>query len=165
PAHASGSERLVQTGWRGIAGCLPDDSLFAETWTPKKPTSTPRGLRDPQRAVEAFIWAVQETKRQFGSVDAPWGEFMRVRRGNVDVPVGGCAGAMGCFRVLNFERQPDGKYAVNGGDGWVLAVEFTDVPRAYSVLGYGQTNNPESPHYSDQAEMFAAGRMKKVAFT
>ncbi len=51
------------------------------------------------------------------------------------------------------------------GDAWVLAVEFDDPPRAYSVLGYGQSAREDSPHYSDQAELFATGRLKKVAFT
>jgi acyl-homoserine-lactone acylase len=46
---------------------------------------------------------------------------------------------LGCFRVLGFTRDADGKYAANTGDGWVLAVEFGDEPRAYSVLAYGQS--------------------------
>jgi acyl-homoserine-lactone acylase len=72
---------------------------------------------------------------------------------------------LGCFRVLGFGRDPDGKLAANTGDGWVLAVEFSDTPRAYSVLAYGQSPNPESPWHSDQAAMFARGEMKKIAFT
>jgi len=79
--------------------------------------------------------------------------------------VGGCGGAFGCFRVLNFRTDADGKRSVIGGDGWVLAVEFTDTPRAYSVLAYGQSALEDSPHYGDQAEMFASGRFKRIAFT
>ena len=77
----------------------------------------------------------------------------------------GCSGALGCFRVLQFSEAPDGKRVARGGDGWVLAVEFTPVPRAYSVLAYGQSARPESPYYADQAAMFARGEMKRVAFT
>jgi acyl-homoserine-lactone acylase len=139
--------------------------LFREPWTPERPLETPRGLADLQRAAEAFAWAVEETRRQHGSWDVAWGDVHRVRRGAVDVPVGGCSGALGCFRVLNFREDEDGKRVVVGGDGWVLAVEFTDPPRAYSVLGYGQSPDPASPYHADQAAMFAAGRMKKVAFT
>ena len=47
----------------------------------------------------------------------------------------------------------------------MLAVEFGDTPRALSVLAYGESRLPESPWYSDQAEMFARGELKKVAFT
>ena len=77
-------------------------------------------------------------------MDVAWGEIHRVRRGSVDVPVGGCSGALGCFRVLDFARDPtDGKLVANSADGWVLAVEFDDIPRAYSVLAYGESPNPE----------------------
>ena len=81
------------------------------------------------------------------------------------MPVGGCSGALGCFRVLNYGRDPDGKLVANSGDGWVLAVEFSDTPRAYSVLAYGESPSAESPWHSDQAAMFASGEMKKVVFT
>ena len=140
--------------------------IFAQPWTQEDPLRTPRGLADPDRAVEAFDWAVGETARRHGSWDVAWGDVHRVRRGAVDVPVGGCAGGLGCFRVLTFARDADGKLSANGGDGWVLAVEFgATMPRAYSVLAYGESQDPASPWHADQAAMFAAGQMKKVAFT
>jgi acyl-homoserine-lactone acylase len=52
-----------------------------------------------------------------------------------------------------------------GGDGWVLAVEFGDQPRAYSVLAYGESPRPDSPYFSDQAAMFARGELKPVAWS
>lgn len=94
-----------------------------------------------------------------------WGDVHRVRRGEVDVPVGGCTGALGCFRVLDYREAEDGKQVARRGDGWVLAVEFSDPPRAYSVLAYGQSAQPESPYFDDQAAMFARGEMNEVAFT
>jgi acyl-homoserine-lactone acylase len=89
----------------------------------------------------------------------------RVRRGNVDVPVGGCGNDLGCFRTLGFARAGDGKLVANAGDGWILAVEFDDTPRALSVLAYGESRRTDSPWFADQAAMFARGEMKKVAFT
>jgi acyl-homoserine-lactone acylase len=108
---------------------------------------------------------VEETAKRHGRWDVAWGEVHRVRRGNVDVPVGGCSGALGCFRVLSFTRADDGKLAASTGDGWVLAVEFGETPRAYSVLAYGESSRPESPWHADQAAMFAKGEVKRVAFT
>ncbi|HYN10332.1 MAG TPA: penicillin acylase family protein [Vicinamibacterales bacterium] len=140
-------------------------AIFTHVWSEADPLKTPRGLADPARAAEAFAWAVQETARRHGQWDVAWGEVHRVRRGSVDVAVGGCSGALGCFRVLSYGRDPDGKLVANSGDGWVLAVEFSDTPRAYSVLAYGQSPDPESPWHADQAAMFARGEMKKVAFT
>jgi acyl-homoserine-lactone acylase len=157
---------LFEAWWRQYSARRPEEDQFAEVWSEDDPLKTPRGLADPARAVEAFSRAVDETTGRYGRVDVPWGEMHRVRRGTVDVPVGGCSGALGCFRVLGFtEDETDGRRVATTGDGWVLAVEFDDVPRAYSVLAYGQSPNPESPWHADQAGMFARGEMKKVAFT
>jgi acyl-homoserine-lactone acylase len=164
-AHESRGGVLFDTWWRRYTDGATADTMFAEPWSAAAPTATPRGLKNATRAADAFAWAVNETTRRHGSYDVAWGDVHRVRIGSVDVPVGGCAGATGCFRVLNFRTDPDGKRSVIGGDGWVLAVEFTDVPRAYSVLAYGQSARPGSPFRSDQAAMFARGEMKRVAFT
>jgi acyl-homoserine-lactone acylase len=156
---------LFETWVRRMAQGVPLDSMWAEPWSAAAPLATPRGIRDKTRAAEAFVWAVQQTVQRWGAVDVAWGDVHRVRMGTVDVPVGGCAGAMGCFRVLNFRQEPDGKRVANSGDGWVIAVEFTDVPKAYSVLAYGQSPREDSPYHSDQAAMFAKGEMKRVLFT
>ena len=99
-----------------------------------------------------------------GPVDVAWGDIHRVRLGDLDLPVGGCSGFLGCFRVLWYDDAPDGKQRVAGGDGWVLVVEFgRDGPCAYSVLAYGESAKPDSPHHTDQAEMFTRGELKRVA--
>lgn len=156
---------LFETWWNRYRDLMDGADLHAVEWSESEPVTTPRGLADVHRAVEAFEWAVPETARRFGSWDVAWGDVHRVRRGDVDVPVGGCGGALGCFRVLNFMTDDDGKRVVNGGDGWVIAIEFGDVPRAYSVLAYGQSPDPASPYHDDQAAMFAANRMKPVFWT
>jgi acyl-homoserine-lactone acylase len=156
---------LFQTWWTKYVEGTVADSMFAEPWSVDAPASTPRGLTDRARAAQAFAWAVGETVRRHGRADVAWGDVHRVRIGTVDVPVGGCGGAMGCFRVLNFKTDPDGRRSVVGGDGWVLAVEFGDVPRAYSVLAYGESVRESSPHHADQAAMFARGETTRVALT
>lgn len=154
---------LFEAWWRRYA--TRGDTAFAESWDMKRPLATPRGLRDPKRAVDAFATAVADVKRRYGSVDVAWGEVHRVRRGDVDVPVGGCASDLGCFRVLTYANAPDGKLVANGSDGWILAVEFGERPRAFSVLAYGESKRPESPWFSDQAAMFARGELKPVLWT
>jgi acyl-homoserine-lactone acylase len=139
---------------------------FARPWTPDDPTGTPRGIAYPQDAAVAFGEAVRATADRYGSWDLAWGEVHRVRRGSVDVPVGGCSGALGCFRVLGYQRdETDGRLLASTGDGWVLAVEFGQTPRAFSVLAYGQSPDDSSPYHDDQAEMFARGELKRVLFT
>jgi acyl-homoserine-lactone acylase len=163
PESRGGS--LFEVWWQRYAQGVPDSLRYARRWDASEPTATPVGLSDHARAAEAFVWAVEETARRFGRWDVAWGEVHRVRRGAVDVPVGGCGGALGCFRVINYRRDEDGKLAANGGDGWVLAVEFTDVPRAYSVLAYGQSADSTSRWFADQAGRFARGDLKRVAFS
>lgn len=158
--HLQGGDAM-----RGVPVAERMRRIFATPWSPARPNDTPDGLADPARAAADFAWAVDEATRRHGRADVAWGEVHRVRRGDVDVPVGGCTGALGCFRVLQYSDAPDGKRAARGGDGWVLAVEFTPVPRAYSVLAYGQSARPDSPYFADQAAMFARGEMKRVAFT
>ena len=139
--------------------------FFAIPWSSAAPTETPRGLADPGLAARVFPEAVAATVRRFGAWDVAWGDVHRVRRGDVDEPVGGCAGRLGCFRVINFREDEDGRRRAVGGDGWILGVEFTSPPRALSVLAYGQSSRETSPNHADQAAMFARGEMKAVAFT
>ena len=79
--------------------------------------------------------------------------------------MGGCPSNLGCFRTIGFAEDEDGKYRARTGDAWVLAVEFGDPPRAYSVLAYGNSNQEDSPYFYDQAEMFANNTLKPVAYT
>lgn len=161
-APESKGSLLFETWWRRYS-TLARDSAFAEKWSAAKLTSTPRGLGKPALAVDAFSWALGEMKRRYGSVDVAWGDVHRVRVGPVDVPVGGCSGALGCFRVLGYQTLPDNKRIANTGDGWILAVEFgKQGPRAYSVLAYGQSADTTSAFHSDQAAMFARGELKPV---
>lgn len=164
-SHGARGAVLFETWWNRYRSLMGNGDLHAVEWTEEDPMGTPRGLASLERATEAFTWAVTETAERFGRWDVAWGEVHRVRRGNVDVPVAGCGGALGCFRVPNFATADDGKRFVNGGDGWVIAVEFGPTPRAYSVLAYGQSPDPDSPWHADQAALFAEGRMKTVRWT
>lgn len=164
-AHASRGAALFEIWWARYSQGRPDSLRYAQVWSAANPVRTPNGLADPSHAATAFVWAVEETTRRHGTWDVAWGDIHRLRRGTVDVPIGGCAGALGCFRTLSFARAADGKLVANSGDGWILAVEFADVPRAYSVLAYGQSPRIDSPWHADQAELFARGDMKRVAFT
>ena len=72
---------------------------------------------------------------------------------------------MGSFRIIAYKEDEDGKRRARGGDSWVFAVDFGKTPKAYSVIAYSQSGNEQSPHFADQAALFADNKMKKVAFT
>jgi acyl-homoserine-lactone acylase len=139
---------------------------FRVPWSPAEPVTTPRGLSNPGRAVASLAPALDEMKADWGRWDVAWGDVHRMRRGDLDLPIGGCSGQLGCFRVIQFRPSADTLWVANRGDAWILAVEFRrEGPRAFSVLAYGQSDDPASPHFADQAEMFARGELKRVAFS
>ena len=154
-------ERWANEYFAGTA----DSLRWGQPWDPARPAATPFGLSDPAAAVDALETAMASLRREGIALDSPWGEVHRVIRGDVDVPAAGCPPTLGCFRALSFEQMDDGRRAANRGDAWVLIVEFGEVPRGYTVLSYGQTARTESPHYADQAAMFARGELKEVAWT
>lgn len=156
---------LFEAWWRRylqLGG--PAAPRYAVPWSSGDPVRTPSGLADPARALTALRAAIGQVRQRYGRLDVSWGEVHRVRVGEKVVPVGGCGGDLGCFRVLQFQEDPDGKLAARGGDGWILAVEFGEVPRALSVLAYGESQLPGSPWNGDQSELFARGELKPVAF-
>ena len=138
---------------------------WSRPWDREQPTTTPDGLRDPAEAVRALAAAATEVRRRYGALDVSWGTVHRIRIAGKDLPAGGCSGALGCFRVLQFRDERDGSRTVTGGDGWILAVEFGDTPRAVSVLAYGNSSLADSPLLGDQADQFARGELKPVFFT
>lgn len=156
---------LFEAWFDNYARAMRGKEMYRIPWSFEQPMATPRGLSDAKEAVAAFEKAVETLKEKYGTWDLAWGEVHRIRLADVDLPAAGCNGNLGCFRVLWFTEAEDGKLQVRGGDGWQLAVEFTDPPRAYSVLAYGQTNDPASAHHTDQVGLFAASKMKPVAFT
>lgn len=156
---------LFANWWERYSENDKPPNLFAVRWSASEPTATPRGLAEPERALKLFLEALADVTSSFGRADVTWGEAHRIRKGSVDLPISGGSGTMGCFRVLGFRKDSDGKLVANTGDSFVFAVEFSQPPKAYTVLAYSQSDVEGSPHYSDQAALFAAGKMKRVAFT
>ncbi|MCB0634190.1 MAG: penicillin acylase family protein [Saprospiraceae bacterium] len=156
---------LFENWFVNYSEMMKGKEVYATPWSFDDPMGTPHGLADPAKAAAAFQASLDSLTAKYGTWDLAWGEVHRLRLGKLDLPVGGGAGGLGCFRVLWFSEDKDGKQRIRGGDGWQLAVEFSDPPRAYSVLAYGQSNDENSPHHTDQAELFVNNKMKKVAYT
>ena len=72
---------------------------------------------------------------------------------------------MGCFRVLDYRTDADGKRVARTGDSFVFAVEFSQPPKAYTIVAYSESDVAGSPHFADQAPLFSANRMKRAAYS
>jgi acyl-homoserine-lactone acylase len=51
------------------------------------------------------------------------------------------------------------------GNSFVAAVEFGPSVRAKAIMSGGESGDPSSAHFTDQAEMFSRGIFRDVYFT
>lgn len=63
---------------------------------------------------------------------------------------------------LPFTLNPEGIYKVNSGPAMRIVLDFADVEASESILPTGQSGNLFSPHYSDQADMYATGKYRPM---
>ena len=71
----------------------------------------------------------------------------------------------GAREVINnrgYEYNDSGLYKVNAGPSTRRIIDFSDVENSISILPTGQSGNPFSKHYKDQAEMFNNGEFRKM---
>lgn len=71
----------------------------------------------------------------------------------------------GSNEVINnqfFGYNENGRYYVKGGPSTRRVVDFSDIENSCSILPTGQSGNPFSKHYDDQAEMFNAGKFRRM---
>ncbi|WP_310497928.1 penicillin acylase family protein [Sandarakinorhabdus sp.] len=100
----------------------------------------------------------------FGRLDVPLGDFQRLRRGTIDLPV---IGGPDALRAVYGDIAADGRRVGNNGDGFVMLVEWPAVGsvRSETIHQFGAaTTRTGSPHYADQSPLFVSQRFKAVDF-
>ncbi|PBJ06597.1 Acyl-homoserine lactone acylase QuiP precursor [Flavobacterium sp. ACN6] len=124
---------------------------------------------------KSFHDAITALQKQLGNTisDWKWGEVHTVEH---EHPLGKVAALRGLFNVgpfnspgsnevinnLFFGFNDEGKYYIKGGPSTRRIVDFSDVENSWSILPTGQSGNPFSKHYDDQAEMYNAGKFRKM---
>jgi penicillin amidase len=71
----------------------------------------------------------------------------------------------GSTEVINnlfFDFTDSGEYSIKGGPSTRRVIDFSDIENSESVLPTGQSGNPFSKHYNDQAEIYNAGKFRKM---
>jgi acyl-homoserine lactone acylase PvdQ len=126
----------------------------------------------PELQKKLLLIALQQAKaelvRYFGHFQVSWGETVRISRGNTTWPVsGGSFGAgVSTLRAAWGKTSPgDGISYVTGGQSCCMLVSLKKPVTSFSILPFGQSDDPTSPHFSDQAEkLFSASRFKSTFF-
>ena len=114
--------------------------------------------------VTALEAAAAELEARYGRIDVAWGETHRVRRGAGSWPVAGWrAHDVSTLRSIRYAApEPDGvSYATGGQICPSLVVLRPERVSSFSLTPFGQSDDPRSPHYSDQARrLLGPGRFK-----
>lgn len=96
----------------------------------------------------------------FGTINVPLGRLQRLRRGNVDLPLGGMPDML---RAMYSSPRADGTLAPWAGDSYIMLVKFgADGPEIETVNAYGASARPGSQHYTDQMELFVNQQCKPM---
>jgi acyl-homoserine-lactone acylase len=129
-----------------------------------------------QERLEMFSLAVQKLTEDFGTWNTPWGEINRFQRlgGEIkqqfddskpSIPVGLASGNWGALASFGARGTPTTKRIYGTyGNSFVAVVEFGEKVKAKSILAGGQSGDPSSPHFNDQAQRYADVKFKEVAY-
>jgi acyl-homoserine lactone acylase PvdQ len=112
----------------------------------------------------------------FGTWKTPWGDINRFQRltddivhpfsdAGLSIPVGFTTGTLGS--LASFAASPyRGSKKIYGtsGNSFVAVVEFGATVRAKAVTAGGESGDPKSPHFNDQAKRYSTGELRDVYF-
>jgi hypothetical protein len=115
-------------------------------------------------AVQALEEAVSFLLKEYGRLDVRWGNIHRMRRGSVDMDIGGADLMDPLNLIVKGDRVRRTWYAA-GGHAFVMVTHMTEPVEAFTVVPFGSSDRPDSPHYADQVPLFARSKFKKAWFT
>jgi acyl-homoserine-lactone acylase len=137
------------------------------TWQERLRSPTAGGNRE-WPLTDALVWALERIERQWETTDVPWGRINRLERpgaretgdsAGVALP-GGPAWTGSLFGSAPETPGYGGRRTAAAGVAWSSVVDLGPQVRSRSVVVYGQSGRPASPHFFDQARLLAQGRMK-----
>jgi acyl-homoserine lactone acylase PvdQ len=112
----------------------------------------------------------------FGKWKTPWGEINRFQRITDDIfpqftdagpsiPVGFTSAAWGSLASFGATQKPGTKkWYGTSGNSFVAVVEFGPRIKAVAVTAGGESGDPRSKHFNDEAERYATGNLREVYF-
>ena len=115
---------------------------------------------------EALYEALKITKAHlktyFNAERIQLGEFQKLVRGNKELPIFGLPDVVTAMRGQPYK---DGKIKITHGESYIGLVRFTPNKTYFeSVISFGNSRRPESPHYTDQMELYSNFETKTMSF-
>lgn len=160
--------------------------FWGETmWAKAAPAAKAQGLNtydymaDKLSAADKLAALAEASDRltaDFGSWKTPWGEINRFQRNDgaivqtfddtkPSLPVGFTSAQWGSLASFGAKRWPGTKkYYGTLGNSFVAVVQFGDKVRARAISAGGESGDPASPHFNDQAPRYAIGNLRDVYF-
>jgi acyl-homoserine-lactone acylase len=131
----------------------------------------------PAEKLETFTRGLNRLERDFGGWRVPWGDVNRFQRispaidspfsdAAPSIPVGFTSNKWGSLASFGASQKPGTKrwYGTNG-NSFVAVVEFgRNGVRARAVTAGGESGDPRSPHFADEAQRYASGNLRDVYF-
>jgi acyl-homoserine lactone acylase PvdQ len=130
----------------------------------------------PSQLLEVLSAASDRLGADFGTWKTAWGDINRFQRINDDIvpvftdagpsiPVGFTSGMWGSLASFGARAYPGTKkWYGSSGNSFVAVVEFGEKARARAITAGGESGNPASPHFNDQAKRYSTGDLREVYF-
>ena len=132
---------------------------------------------ESERLLQNLSAAMDRLQADFGTWRTPWGEINRFQRLTDDIvhpfddskpsiPVGFTSATYGSLASFGASPKPGTKkWYGTSGNSFVAVVEFDrDSVRARAVTAGGESGDPKSKHFNDQAARYAGGNLREVYF-
>ncbi len=121
-----------------------------------------RPARERKEPLSALAAAVSEMERLYGSIEVPWGKVHRIRYGGLDLPIAGSGNPSTLWMAYGPVKQ--GIMYCDSGSSFTMVVQLGPRVVAYSLIPYGESADPGSPHYADQVPLKSRGELKRAWF-
>ena len=130
----------------------------------------------PNVLLQSLSDASDKLAADFGTWKTPWGDINRFQRLTGDIvqpfsdagpsiPVGFTSSAWGSLASFGARPYPGTKkWYGTSGNSFVAVVEFGDKVRAKAVTAGGESGNPASAHFNDEAHRYSTGNLREVYF-
>ena len=130
----------------------------------------------PEKLLSSLTSASQKLAADFGTWKTPWGAINRFQRINDDIdphfddsgpsiPVPFTSSQWGSLASFGARAYPNTKkWYGTSGNSFVAVVEFGPKVRARAVTAGGESGDPRSRHFNDEAQRYASGNFREVYY-